>query len=179
MNTGWKSHMNTKKLTMLSLYAALSLAIYAAESALPPLLPIPGMKLGLANIITLIVLRHASLKDTFLVLLTRILLSALLFGQFISLAYSLAGGLASMLVMALTMKLLAKKYTFLTGAVGGLTHNIGQLLVALALTATPGVLAYLPFLILSGILTGLFTGVAAYFADRFLISHFSGDVSSL
>lgn len=170
--------MKTKKLTMLSLYAALSLAIYAAESALPPLLPIPGMKLGLANIITLIVLRHASLKDTFLVLLTRILLSALLFGQFISLAYSLAGGLASMLAMALVMKLLAKKYTFLTGAVGGLTHNFGQLLVALALTATPGVLAYLPFLILSGILTGLFTGFAAYFADRFLSSHFSGDASS-
>lgn len=157
--------MRLKKLTTLSLYTALSLAIYAAESMLPPLLPLPGMKLGLANIITLIVLRHASLKDTALMLLTRILLSSLLFGQFISLAYSLAGGMFSMLTMALLTRLFQKKYTFLTGAAGGLTHNLGQLLIAYLLTATPGVFSYFPFLTLCGILTGLFTGFAASFAD--------------
>lgn len=161
--------MRLKKLTTLSLYTALSLAIYAAESMLPPLLPLPGMKLGLANIITLIVLRHASLKDTALMLLTRILLSSLLFGQFISLAYSLAGGMFSMLTMALLTRLFQKKYTFLTGAAGGLTHNLGQLLIAYLLTATPGVFSYFPFLTLCGILTGLFTGFAASFADTKLL----------
>lgn len=161
--------MRLKKLTTLSLYTALSLAIYAAESMLPPLLPLPGMKLGLANIITLIVLRHASLKDTALMLLTRILLSSLLFGQFISLAYSLAGGMFSMLTMALLTRLFQKKYTFLTGAAGGLTHNLGQLLIAYLLTATPGVFSYFPFLTLCGILSGLFTGFAASFADTKLL----------
>ena len=115
--------MRTKKLTFLALFTTLSLAIYAAESALPPLAPIPGLKLGLANIITLVLLRHFSVRDALLVLLARILLSALLFGQALSLLYSLAGGLFSLLVMALTMKLLQKKFLFLTGATGGLDRK--------------------------------------------------------
>ena len=86
--------MGTKKLTVLSLYAALSLAIYAAESALPPLAPIPGFKLGLANIVTLILLLRGTTRDAALVLTVRILLSAMLFGQAMSLLYSLAACLS-------------------------------------------------------------------------------------
>ncbi|MGN0168528.1 MAG: Gx transporter family protein [Acetatifactor sp.] len=160
--------MSTRKLTTLALYTTLSLAIYAAESAIPPLVPIPGIKLGLANIITLLLLQHYSWKDATLVLAARILLSTLLFGQLLSLFYSLAGGLFSLLIMLFLNTLLQKKWMFLTGAAGGLAHNMGQLLVAFLLTATPGVLAYLPFLVLSGILTGLFTGLAASFAGRYL-----------
>lgn len=162
--------MSTKKLTALALFTTLSLAIYAIESAIPPLIPIPGIKLGLANIITLILLQYFSAKDALSVMLARVLLSTLMFGQAMSLAYSLTGGLASLLIMVLATKLLQKKMLFLTGAVGGLFHNLGQLLVAFALTATPGVLAYLPFLILSGILTGLFTGLCAGFAGKYLKS---------
>ena len=162
--------MNTKRLTTLALFTTLSLAIYAVESAIPPLVPIPGIKLGLANIITLILLQHFSIRDTILVLLARVLLSALLFGQALSLIYSLTGGMLSLLVMALVMKLLQKKMTYLTGAMGGLFHNLGQLITAFAITATPGVFAYLPFLILSGILTGLFTGLCGTFAGKYLKS---------
>lgn len=165
--------MRTKKLTLLALFATLSLAIYAAESALPPLAPIPGLKLGLANIITLVLLRHFSLRDALLVLLARILLSALLFGQALSLLYSLAGGLFSLLVMALTMKLLQKKFVFLTGAMGGLAHNIGQLLIAFAVTAAPGVFTYLPILVPGGILTGIFTGLCAGLLGKYLSPYFS------
>lgn len=163
--------MSVKKLTSLAMYTVLSLAIYAAESAIPPLIPIPGIKLGLANIITLILLQHYTLKETLLVLLCRILLSSLLFGQAMSFVYSLLGGCFSMLAMLLLNRLLRKKWLPLTGAAGGLTHNLGQLLAAYAFTATPGVLAYLPFLVLSGIVTGIFTGLAACFADRYLLSH--------
>lgn len=165
--------MSIRKLSALALFATLSLAIFAAESAIPPLVPIPGIKLGLANIITLILLRHFSTRDAFLVLISRILLSVLLFGQALSLIYSLAGGLCSLLVMACVMKVLQKKLIFLTGAMGGLTHNMGQLAVAFAITATPGVLAYLPFLILSGILTGIFTGLCADLAGKYLVRHLS------
>lgn len=167
--------MKPKRLTTLALYVTLSLAIYAAESALPPLVPIPGIKPGLSNIITLILLRHYSFRETALVLTARILLSTLLFGRLISLFYSLAGGCFSLLAMFITGKLLQQRAVFLTGAMGGLTHNLGQLLVAFLLTATPGVLTYLPFLVLSGILTGLFTGLSAAFADKYLLPHIGRD----
>lgn len=160
--------MRTNKLTVLALYATLSLAIYAAESALPPLLPIPGFKPGLANIITLILLRRYTSKDAALVLTVRILLSALLFGQAVSLLYSLAGGFLSLIVMSAVNRLLQKNHLMLTGAMGGLSHNAGQLLTALAVTASPGVLSYLPFLLPAGIFTGLFTGLCARSADRYL-----------
>lgn len=167
-STPEKNFISTGKLTTLALFTTLSLAIYAIESAIPPLVPIPGIKLGLANIITLILLQYFSAKEAVLVLIARILLSALLFGQALSLIYSLAGGLFSLFTMALIRKLLQKKMTCLIGAVGGLTHNLGQLLVAFAVTATVGVFAYLPFLILSGILTGLFTGLCAGFTGKYL-----------
>lgn len=160
--------MSVKKLTVLGLFTALSLAIYAVESAIPPLVPIPGIKLGLANIITLILLQNASARDAFLVLIARILLSALLFGQALGLLYSLSGGILSILLMACSTRLLQKKLLFLTGALGGLAHNIGQMLIALIVTATPGIAAYLPFLTLSGILTGLFTGLCGEFCSRYL-----------
>lgn len=160
--------MQTRKLTALALYATLSLAIYAAESALPPLAPIPGFKLGLANIITLILLLRHTPKDAALVLTVRICLSALLFGQALSLIYSLAGGFFSMLVMSLINKALHKKLPMLTGAMGGLSHNAGQLFAAYIITAASGVLAYLPLLLPAGIVTGLFTGLCALSADRYL-----------
>nr|WP_304955989.1 Gx transporter family protein [uncultured Acetatifactor sp.] len=160
--------MSVRKTTLLALFTTLSLAIFAAESAIPPLVPIPGIKLGLANIVTLILLRQFSARDALVVLVSRILLSAFLFGQALSLLYSLTGGLCSLCVMAVVMKVLQKKLIFLTGAMGGLTHNLGQLAVAFAITRTAGVAAYLPFLILSGIVTGLFTGLCAGFAGRLL-----------
>lgn len=167
--------MKLKRLTTLALYVTLSLAVYAVECAIPPLVPIPGIKLGLSNIITLILLHRFSLRETALVLTVRILLSTLLFGQFMSFFYSLSGGFLSLFAMFLTYRLLRKKMDFLTGAVGGLTHNLGQLLTAYVLTATLGVLAYLPFLVLSGILSGLFTGFTASFAAKYLPSHIDRD----
>lgn len=163
--------MPLKKLTLLSLFTTISLAVYAIESAVPPLVPIPGIKLGLANIVTLVLLRRFRAADALMVLFCRILLSALLFGQALSLLYSLAGGIFSLLVMAFVMRLLRKKTLFLTGAMGGLAHNTGQLLTALVITATPGVLSYLPFLIPGGILTGLFTGLCAGFLGKYLSPH--------
>ena len=163
--------MPTKKMTLLALFTTISLAVYAIESAIPPLIPIPGIKLGLANIVTLILLEHYSLREALAVLLTRILLSTLLFGQALSLIYSLAGGIVSLFIMVFTMKLLRKKLSCLTGAMGGIAHNMGQLTVAFAITATPGVLSFLPFFLISGILTGLFTGFCASAASKYLIPH--------
>jgi heptaprenyl diphosphate synthase len=174
-----EEHMSVRKTALLALFTTLSLAVYAIESAIPPLVPVPGIKLGLANIVTLLLLRSFRARDAVLVLVSRILLSSLLFGQALSLLYSLAGGLCSLCAMALVMRILQKRLIFLTGAMGGLAHNLGQLAMAFAVTRTPGVLAYLPFLIIGGILTGLFTGLCAGFAGKFLgpfLSDFPSDI---
>ncbi len=168
--------MSVRKTAVLALFTTLSLAVFAIESAIPPLVPIPGIKLGLANIVTLILLCHFRAGDALVVLLSRILLSAFLFGQALSLLYSLAGGLISLCVMAVAMRILQKKLLFLTGALGGLTHNLGQLAMAYLVTRTGGVLAYVPFLVLSGILTGLFTGLCAGFSGK-LLPPFLSDIS--
>lgn len=160
--------MNLKKLTTLALFTALSLIIFTLESAIPPLVPIPGIKLGLANIITLLLLQNDTEKDALMVLLARTLLSTFFFSQAMSLIYSLAGGLLSLAVMAVINRLLNRRFLFLTSVTGGLTHNLGQLAAAFLLTSVPGVLVYLPFLILGGMITGLFTGLCAHFAQKYL-----------
>jgi len=161
--------MSVKKLTRLALFATLALAVYGLESMLPPIVPIPGIKPGLANIITLIVLKNYSGRDALLVLITRIIISSLLFGQMMSLLYSLAGGILCLFVMLLLNSLFKGHFMFMTSAAGAIFHNIGQLTVAVFITRTIGVWSYLPFLILSGIITGIFTGMCASAAQKFLV----------
>ena len=170
--------MPVKKLTLLALFTTVSLALAAIENAFPPLVPLPGIKLGLANIATLVLLLHFSPKETLAVRLSRVLLTTFFFGQAMSLLYSLAGGLLSLVVMAAAIKLFHRKYLFLTGALGGLFHNMGQLAAAFLVTSTPGILGYFPFLALGGILTGLFTGLCAGFAEKYLAPFLPGPNSS-
>lgn len=160
---------SVRRLTTLALFTTLALAVYAIESAIPPLVPIPGIKLGLANIITLVVLNLFSAKDAFRVLTARILLSGLLFGQALSLLYSFAGGIFCFAAMYLINRLLRGHFLFLTSIPGAICHNLGQLLAAYLITQVPGVLTYLPFLLLSGIITGLFTGLCAFFIQKYLM----------
>lgn len=160
--------MKIRKLTALALFTALALIIFTIESAIPPLVPIPGVKLGLANIITLVLLRNYSGRDAFLVLVMRILLSSFFFGQALSLFYSLAGGLLCFGAMWAVNKLLQGHFLFLTSVFGGVFHNLGQLGAAWVITRTAGVLAYLPFLLALGVLTGLFTGLCTHFAQKYL-----------
>ncbi len=161
--------MSVRKLTTLAMFTTLALIIYTIESAIPPLVPIPGIKMGLSNIITLVMLCIYSPKDSFTILITRILLSCLLFGQAMSLLYSLAGGICCFLAMVLAHRLLQQHFLFLTSIIGALFHNMAQLFVAYLITAVPGVLVYLPFLLLSGIITGLFTGLCAHFTLKYLL----------
>lgn len=122
-----KPPVTTRKLTTLSLLAAIALALYAVESALPPIVPIPGIKLGLSNIITLVVLWKYSAKDAFFVLLVRILLATMFFGQAMSLLYSLSGGILCLFAMLLVKRLLHGNYLFLASMTGAVFHNLGQI----------------------------------------------------
>lgn len=163
--------MKTKKLTTLAIFTTIALTIFVIESALPALVPIPGIKLGLANIVTLILLLNYKPSDAFAVLIMRILLSGFFAGQMISILYSLAGGILCFLAMHFVNRLLKKHYIFLTSVVGAMFHNLGQILIACLLTGVSAVMIYFPVLMISGIITGLFTGLAAHFAQKYLLPH--------
>ena len=163
MHTHTDSKNRTYRIAIIGLLAAMSLGIYALESMLPPLIPIPGIKPGLSNIIILFALKRLGKKEAGTVLLVRILLSGMLFGSGISLFYSLMGGAAALCAEMLTDKVLKEKHLYLTGAFGGLLHNAGQLAAALIIMKTSAVLSFAPYLAVAGVITGLFTGLCAHF----------------
>jgi len=158
-----RTNSRIKLIATLAMFAALSFGIYAMETFLPNPIPIPGIKLGLSNIIILIVLHRYGFKEASMVLVVRLLLSMLLFGTLLSLLYSAVGGVLCLSVEALSNHLFKGKGLFITAAFGALFHNAGQLAVALIITHTAGVLMYAPYLAISGILTGLLTGLCAFF----------------
>lgn len=153
--------MDLKKLLQLALLTGVSMILFLVEAQIPPLVPVPGVKLGLGNIIVVCVLFYYGRREALAVLCVKVLLSALLTGQMGALIYSAAGGLLSLGVMCAVKGLLRQNQLWAASVLGGLSHNVGQLLAAMAVSATPGLLAYLPVLALSGMLTGLFTGLAA------------------
>lgn len=153
--------MNIKKMVQLSMFITIALTIFVIESYLPPLAPIPGIKLGLANTITLIVLALWGWKEGMLVLLLRIFLGSMLTGNAISSCFSLGGGMLCFLIMSLLKNIVPHKMIWLLSVNGAIFHNIGQLLVACAVLGSRSVFWYFPILLTSGIVTGIFTGVAA------------------
>lgn len=152
-----------RSITVLGLMSALSLGIYAFESLLPPLFFIPGIKPGLSNIITLYCMKRFGRKEAGMVLLVRIIISGILFGNPVSVIYSLTGGFTALLTEILADALLQGKYLHITGAFGGLFHNAGQLLCAFFIMGSAAVFSYTPYLVLAGIITGMFTGLASSF----------------
>ncbi len=150
------------------MFAALALGIYALESFIPNPIPIPGIKLGLANIITLVVLKKYGFRDAALVLIVRILLSAVLFGSMYSFLYSLTGGAFCLVCEYFINKFLKGKAIYVTAVFGALLHNAGQLLIAFLLTSVPGVVVYIPYLAIAAVSTGFLTGLAAHFTLKLL-----------
>ena len=163
--------MNIKRMTLLAMYTTIALTIFVVESAIPPLAPIPGIKLGLANVITLWLLIYATWRDALTALLMRILIASMVTGQLVSFSYSLCGGLLCFLAMALLHRLLGRRYIVFISIMGALFHNVGQIGIAMVLLDSLSAAAYLPVLLISGVITGTFTGLCAYFASRRLPRH--------
>ena len=153
--------MRLKKVVQLGLLTAFSLVLFVLETQIPAPIPVPGVRLGLGNIIVVAVLFLFGRREALAVLTVKILLSALLTGNLGALAYSAAGGLLSWGGMCLLRPLLRQSQLWAASVLGAMLHNLGQLLTAALIAATPGLLAYLPVLLLSGMVTGLFTGLAA------------------
>ena len=155
--------MKTKKLTTLSMLTAIALTIFMVEAQIPPLTPIPGIKMGLSNIVTVFIVFAIGSKEAAAVLFVRIFLGAVFAGNFSTIFYSAAGGLCAILVTIGLRKILTKKQLWVAGVCGAIAHSIGQMAMAIALLETPGLIAYLPIMIAASIVSGTFTGFCAQF----------------
>jgi len=167
----------TKKLTLMAILTAIALIIFIIEAQIPLPIPVPGVKLGLANVVTLFVLfcKRENLSDAlntlnaFTILLCRIVLGAVFTGRPIVLVYSLVGGVLGFAAQVIMRRLVNEKQIWVCGAIGAVFHNIGQILAAMVITGTPSIIAYLPVLVIAGIVTGVVTGLIAQFTIRRLI----------
>ncbi|MDY5728220.1 MAG: Gx transporter family protein [Erysipelotrichaceae bacterium] len=158
--------MRNKKIATSALMIALAMILSFVESQIPSFFPIPGIKLGLANIAVIFALYRLSIKDAIVVSLIRVVVVSTLFGTSLTLAYSLSGAVLSLLIMVLLKKL--DRFSIVGVSVaGGISHNIGQIIMAIILMHNSVISYYLPFLIISGIVTGVVIGlVSAKIVER-------------
>ena len=152
--------METKKVARMGLLVALSMILSYVESLIPAFVAVPGVKVGLANIVVVFALYTLGPGEALTVSLIRVVLSSLLFGSVLSLSYSFAGALLSLLVM------IGMKKTKIFGetavsVTGGVTHNAAQIAVASLVLETDVLVYYLPVLVLSGTISGAVIGIVA------------------
>ena len=152
--------MKASKLSLLALSVSLAMILSFVESQIPAMVAIPGVKVGLANIVVVFALYKLGWKPAAVISLTRVFLVGLLFGNGISILYSFTGAIVSFVVMLLLKK--AKVFsTMAVSVAGGVLHNLGQIAMACVIMGTDVLRYYAPFLILSGTLAGIAIGVLA------------------
>jgi len=168
----------TRKLSLLSLFLAQALALSFIERALPLPMAIPGIKLGLANIITLLTIILFGFKEAVLIVVGRTFLGALFGGGFSVFFFSLAGGLLSTIIMSLMYRRFKKYFSIPAVSItGAISHNIGQIVVASFVIENVNLFYYLPILIISGVITGLFIGLVVQFTLKPLNSILRANLS--
>ena len=154
------------------MFLAISLILSYVESILPVTAPIPGIKLGLANLVPLIILYRLDARYAFAANLIRVFLAGLLFSGMFAALYSLAGSVTSFFVMYLLKKTNLFSVIGVSTA-GGVFHNVGQLCVAILAVSGPQLIHYLPVLIISGMIAGIIVGIgAAVLLDRIPVKLF-------
>lgn len=156
--------MQPKKLTLCGMLTALAIVLSLAERLFPldAIVPVPGVKLGLANVVTLFALTRLSVRDAVAILLCRVALSSLLMGSVTAFLFSLFGGLLALAVMGLLLRAEGKFCSVLGVSVAGAAaHNIGQIIAAVIWMKTGAVVAYLPLLLVMSVPLGLVTGLTA------------------
>lgn len=158
--------MKTSKMTLLGLFTAVAMILSFVESQLPPLTTaLPGIRMGLPNIAIMFILYRFGWKEASVVSIVRVILVSLLFGSVMSMAYSLAGAILSLLIMTLMQKFTPFNRVSIS-IVGGVCHNIGQIIVAWLVTDTAQIVYYLPVLLISGSAAGILVGLAAGILEK-------------
>ena len=149
-----------RQITIMGMLVALAMVLGFVETLIPINLGIPGMKLGLANIVVVIALFLFDIKTAVVVSILRIILIAMTFGNMSMMFYSIAGASLSLLSMIAISKI--KSFSLISvSIVGGIMHNVGQIICAAFVVRTNGVFTYLPVLIIAGLVSGALIGIVA------------------
>lgn len=148
------------RVAYFGVFIALALIFSYVETLIPFNFGIPGVKLGLANLVIVIALYKMKLSDVYLLSVVRVLLTGFIFGNYFSIMYSLAGGLLSLTVMALIKNQGGFSVMGISIA-GGVMHNVGQLIIAMIIVETFSVVYYVPVLLISGLITGCVIGIVS------------------
>ncbi len=155
--------MKVKELTRMALLTAIALTIFMIEAQIPPVVPLPGVKLGLANIVTVYAVFVLGPGRAANILACRIFLGAVFAGNFSTIFYSAAGGACAILATIALRKVLTEKQIWVAGCLGAIAHSIGQIAMAAWISGTPSLVMYLPVMVAISVVTGLFTGLCAQF----------------
>lgn len=148
----------TKQISYLSLFTAFAIVLSYVEILIPFNFGIPGVKLGLANFIILLALYYMGIKQAILINVARIIIIGFLFGNLFSILFSLSGAIFSLFFMFLIKK--TKMFSIVSvSVIGGIMHNVGQLVIAAFVVETYSILYYIPILIIAGLITGLLLGI--------------------
>lgn len=153
--------MKPKKLVLLALFTAIALTIFLVEAQIPAPVPIAGVKLGLANIVTVFLVFAIGPREGAAVLACRIFLGSVFAGNFSTIFYSAAGGLLSILTTVILRRILTHKQLWVCGALAAVAHSVGQMVMAIILSGTPTLALYLPIMVVISVITGIFTGLCA------------------
>lgn len=156
----------TKRLVICSILISIALTIFVLEAQIPLPIAIPGLKLGLSNIVTLFALVYLSPKEAFLILVSRILLGSFFVGSPASLIYSLSGGIICLLTETLIFKHIGKKFVIEISVIGAMVHITTQILCAIIITRTTAIFYYLPILLIPSMITGAFCGICVKLMDK-------------
>ena len=159
MKTAGNNRKTTSnRVALYGLLIALAFVLSYVETLFPVYLGAPGVKLGLANLVTVIALYGLGVKEAFAINVVRVLLSGFTFGNMSSILFGMAGAVLSLFLMAVCKKLRLFDMTGIS-IIGGVAHNIGQFLVAAFVTKTFGVFSYLPVLLIAGTVAGALIGL--------------------
>lgn len=153
--------MKPRRIAELGVLTGIALILFIVELRLPNLTPIAGVKLGLANIVTVFAVFRYKPQETALLVLCRIVLGSIFAANPMSLLYSAAGAFLCLTGMLLAKPILSEKQIWLASVLGAVLHNTGQITVAMIAMQTTAVLGYLPILLFSGCIAGFITGMAA------------------
>lgn len=160
--------MSIKRIATIAALTAIALTIFMLEAQIPVIIAVPGVKLGLSNIVTLIAVYILSKRDAGIILALRIMLGSIFAGNWMIFLYSAAGGLLSFASVCLTSSFLREKQIWAVGVLSAIAHNAAQIAVAALVMDSLALFWYLPWLIIAAIITGAFTGLSAQFAVKSL-----------
>lgn len=155
--------MKAHRLARLALLTAVALIIFIIELQIPNIIPIQGVKLGLANIVTVYAVYKYSAKETAAIVTARVLLGSIFGGNIAAIMYSMAGAFLCLVGMLSIKRIVPLNYIWLSSILGAILHNTGQMIIAVIVMRSFAVISVYPFLLTAGCIAGAFTGLCAQF----------------